>query len=220
MANVSLKTLRDRAKIICNDTHVSDEDVNDLINTSIKNLVILVSSTDSDYYLDSCDFTLDNQDGYALPSRIAHVKGVDYKQSSTKSTALLRFGFLERNSYSKSDNDPYRYRVQGKKVIITPKPTSSTTFTLWYTPTFTPLENGTDTFDFDNGWEDYVIIDVAIQLLGIEESDELLALWQGRLNKIEQRIKDDCTIRDQGLSPTATDVWGLITGDDEDDGWD
>jgi len=85
-----------------------------------------------------------------LPSDFYKLTGVDVVQNSYN-LPIRRFEFAERGNYI--------------------APQAGQSIVLWYIPTFTRLSGDSDSFDFLNGYEEYVIVDAAIKMLGKEESD-------------------------------------------------
>ena len=65
----------------------------------------------------------------------------------------------------------------------------------------------TDTFDGVNGWEEYIVVDVAIKALTKEESptQELEAAKMALLKRIESSAPN----RDAGMSGRVTDVHAI-----------
>lgn len=64
----------------------------------------------------------------------------------------------------------------------------------------------TQTIDCFNGWEEYLVIDCAIKILGKEESDA--TVMGGRKAALLQRIQDIAENRDQGAPGKTVDVQG------------
>ena len=74
--------------------------------------------------------------------------------------------------------------TSGQRLRWFPTPDAVHTVTAWVIPTAPILVQDSDTFDGINGWEDWVAHDVAIYLLGREESDPSLLMAE------RQRIED------------------------------
>jgi hypothetical protein len=61
----------------------------------------------------------------------------------------------------------------GSNLRIEPRDNATGVYQLWYIPIYTPLTSDSDTlnaFISNNGWEEYIVLDVAIKMLNKEES--------------------------------------------------
>lgn len=97
---------------------------------------------------------------------------------------------------------PPRYQVRGNRVYFDPEPTSVETITVQYVPIMREIDDVGPppvTFEGVNGWEEFIILDVAIKMRIKEESD-VRALQQERQLQME-RIKDMAPNRDVGRTP-------------------
>ena len=75
---------------------------------------------------------------------------------------------------------------------------------MWYIPRCPELVADDDEFNGISGWEEYVIVDVAIKMLQKEESDtSVLAAQKANLKKRIEQMSSD---RDTGIAETITDV--------------
>jgi len=76
----------------------------------------------------------------------------------------------------------------------------------------------TDTMDWINGWEEYIIVDAAIKILGKEESDA--TVMGARKAALLGRIQSIAENRDQGAAARTVDVMGnyLWGGDSSSNG--
>ncbi len=96
-----------------------------------------------------------------------------------------------------------RYRLRRNKLSFVPKDKAPGNYQLWYIPRATELVNDSDSFDGINGWEEYIIVDVAIKVLQKEESDvTVFALQKGELTKRIEAMAE----RDNGSPEKITDV--------------
>lgn len=195
---------------------VSDVELAEYINLSYKELYDLLVATFEDYYtLDPVEFTL-NQGEYIfpLPDDFYKLRGVDGKLTVSSSTSdyqtLQPFNFQERNTRNREFNRAIfgvvslTYRIVNNSLYIYPQEAAKGQYRIWYVPRANDLINDTDTVDGVNGWEEYIIIDAAIKMLGKEESDT--TVLKEEKERIKMRIIDMAANRDAGSSERITDV--------------
>lgn len=192
------------------DPHVTDAEITRMINASIaklRNLLLLAFG--SDFFGKSNVFTaVSGQQSYDLTnaSIVASqdffmLRGLDYLVSGTGSLVtdqwanVDKFNFGERNDLWNYSKSTVRYRLNGNNLELVPAPTNSTDkFRLHYIPYAPSLSVPTDTFDGFNGWEDWCIYDVAIQILNKQESDTQAVMVERQL--IEKMIVELSQFRD------------------------
>lgn len=110
---------------------------------------------------------------YNLPSDFYKLYEVELTLSGTVRT-LMPFNRAERNALTSrivTWQEVPQYRLAGSKIRILPTPQAAASGTMRYAPTFTVMSNGSDSCNFPDGWEKYVIVSAAIQALLKEESD-------------------------------------------------
>lgn len=219
MALVTLTTLiqnaRRKADMI-GSTFVSDAEVTDYINKSIGELYdILVGAYGEDYFVSSATFTSTGATSYVIASSPVSIsnfyklKGIDINDGG-QWMSLRSFMFNERNrrqpTASGSVYDNYRYRIAGDSIHFeqnNPPPTG-TQFKVWYIPLPTALSSGSDTFNGQNSWDEYVALDVGIKCLIKEESD-ISELMRQKMD-CQKRIIEMAPNRDVGEPQRVTDV--------------
>lgn len=173
------------------DTTTSE--LTQMIQSSIEDFYdLLIEAWGNDYVFEEYSFsTTPNVKDYALPDDYYKFVGLDYVDSSGRVYPCKRFLFREREKYnnqSSGNNQGYnlRYRLLGNNIRLLPMPTSAFTMLLYYIPVPTvPIKN-TDSFDFIQGWEDFVVWDCVIKCLSKEESDVTVAMTER--NKVEEKI--------------------------------
>lgn len=132
-----------------------------------------------------------------------------------------------------------RYRLGGQQYVadttdsypileLLPAPTENVALKLIYLPIAdvqTSAESpGDETYDGVNGWEEFIVCDVAARVLAIEESDN--SYWVGRREQLRARVQGLAGARNAGQpervvdrrSQRARDAGG-ITSDALDDWW-
>ena len=210
MAIITLGELRTEVLSIVQGTHLSDDEVNVIINRSINRLHRMICNSNSKYYYQSMDFTLNpGDDGYVLDYSISHICGLDFKRTSDISFTMSRFNFAQRNMFGGltpflAGNSPLAYDVIGNTIKILPDKRSNTAnFRLWYIPDFVPLSEDGYSYAFYQGWEDFVICDAAVQIAATEETDrpDLVA----RCAVIQEEIHTDAILRNNEQTHTAPD---------------
>lgn len=224
---VSLSSLREQSRQRAdqvNSGFVTDAELNGYINSSLKALYdMMVDAYGSDYFAAEppYDLTSTGDETYALPDDFYKLQGVDLKIDSESYTTLKPFMFAERNSYKdpyfslRTRNAFYYYKIYGENIKFMPKPPANTEFRIWYVPICPTLALDSDTFDFVNGWEEYVIVDAAIKMTIKEEGNiNELAIQKREMVDRLTRMKKD---RDAGMPIRVTDVNRYGYGYDSDD---
>lgn len=219
MATVTLATLRSRVRERCDigtsgfvtDTATS---LDALINESAQLLHDILAKKLGDAYLVSSSSFSTSGSTVALPSDFYHLLGVDLTVGGV-TRSLKRFMFRERNAFKNASvyTGPLevpRYALEGTNIRLYPQPSSGLSGTFWYVPLLqvSPsgnlLVNGTDSINFPNGWEVFIVVDAAMKVLAKEESDTS-ALDRER-SRILNRIEEAATDRDLGAPHQAVDV--------------
>lgn len=187
---------------------ISDNQLTVWINSSINNFVDLVSKHDPSYYLSYHDITLvSGQNSYSLPTDFYKLQGVAHKNTNADGYSVMeKYNYEERYDYDSSTDSNYltRYNVMGSYIYFQPTPASSGTVRLEYIPIPTALEDATDTFDFYNGWQEWVILDVCVKVCALLNTDP--SIYLNELMKTENRIISN-SARDVGKPKTVTSVY-------------
>ncbi len=210
---LSIRTdVRRRADMV-NSNFIDDATLNGWINKSVKTLVdIIVSKYGEDYYSSTYTFTTTtNTDLYNLPPDFYKLLGIEAKLSGNDWIELLRLNFRNRNIYNYSPFyagyiDYPKYKLQGSQILLRPVPQAGMEVRIWYVNVPGTLVADGDTFDFINGWDDFVACDVAIRCLNPEESD--VSALMAQKAEITERILRTATFRDAGQPARVTKVMG------------
>lgn len=157
---------------------ISDATWNLHINNSLAELHdLLVKAYGDDYYLSEHEFTSTaDEKEYALPSDFYKLRGVDGYLGGTW-VDVHKFNFNKRNSdlvtsaLTQRGTSNLKYRLAGSNILFSRVPATGTDFKLWYTPQSVVLVVDADEWTDINGYLEYVIVDVAMKVLGKEESD-------------------------------------------------
>lgn len=222
MALVSLASLKEQARQradMVNSKFFTESELNNYVNQSIKELYDKLINAGEFYYMQSQTLSvIGGTDTYALPSIAGgddfdfyKLLGVDLVVDAQGNAVTLRpFQFDQRNAYLFTPTwnivglSYLRYMVQGDSLKLVPMPSSPQQLRVWYAPAFIDLVNDADTFQGVNGWEEYVIVDVAMKMLAKEESD--VSVFAAQKMAISQRIEEMKLMRDIGSPGRIGDV--------------
>ena len=179
MTAVSLTTLRTRVREradmpVAGFIADSATGIDAWINEGVQKLHDkLVEAYGEEYVESTSSFsTAAGTTDYNLPTGMLKLYGVDLTMAGVVCT-LRPFMRAERNGLREGGitwQTVPRYRVVGSKLRLLPVPQSVFSGTIYYAPSATVLSGGSDTVDFPNGWERYVVLYAAIQCLMKEES--------------------------------------------------
>ena len=184
------------------------------INASYAELYDLLVSRFEDYYTTSSTFTISSGNTQSLPTDFYKMRGLDYKQDANNWLTVRKFNFANRNQLNnrrvRVSDRLVEYRILGNTLTIEPEDNATGDYKLWYTPIYTPLSAESDTVDGVNGWEEYIVIDVAIKMLAKEESS--VTHLEREKAAMLQRIEEMAQNRDSGAPESITDT--SCIGDD------
>lgn len=214
MPSVSLPTLISRVRTLTdtqNTNAVSDAEITVFINTALATLRDIIIGADEDFEISSQSYTSTGSEFFDLPADFYQLRGVDYVVSSTESHTLTPFSFTERNKnrnvnalYRFNTFSSYSYHLVGTQLQIIPTPASGVAFKMWYIPNYTAL-SGSDTFNFYNGWDEFVVMDAAIKVATKVEDDPSPFIRERTVHAT--RIKSAATSRNHSISETVTDIY-------------
>lgn len=208
MANVTLLELKTRSRQAADmefSSFVQDSELVRYINASSQTLYdLLIQAYGSDYYVNNAPYevTYTGQGSVDLPSDFYQLVGVDANVSGQFSP-LLPFNFAERNNEN-FPNKGFRYRLQGNKMIFQKNGSTPSKIKIWYIPVMELLATDGDEIDGQNGFEELIVVDVAIKMLAKEESSTT-QLEQQRARLME-RIETIKSSRDQAYPSQIQNV--------------
>lgn len=211
--SVTLLQLRTSAKDRANmekSTLITEPQWNEYINKSKDSLYdLLISAYSDEYYVKTPPYTLTTTSGtnsYALPSdfykciSVTLVSGGDY-------IPLNKFSYQRRNRdnyYPFRRIARYDYRISGNNILFDPIPYDNATIELNYIPLATNLAADGDSLLGFNGWEEFIILEVAIKALRKEESDT--RDLERDLMRITKRLEEMADSRDIGQPAKIIDT--------------
>ncbi len=150
---------------------------------------------------------------YSLPTGFFKLYGIDLVYAGDV-YSLRPYMRGERAAFQQEEftlRGPPRYSLVGGNLKLQPVPQSNLTGTIYYAPEATVLSSGTDTVNYPNGWEKYVVLYAAIQAL-IKEESSVSALKQ-ELAEVEREIQQAKESRDYAFPKQVVDMdmvdpWG------------
>jgi hypothetical protein len=186
--------------------------VEDYANAALAELHDLLVVSFEDYMLSRATIQLvAGTDAYSLPADFLKASKV-YSLDGSERQRLKRFELDELDGLSDDASELPRYRILGNQIWLAPAPSATGSVELWYVPQFAKLTNATPgTTDVVHvsvpvGWEDFVVLSMAVRLRVREESDasQLLALK----GQARDRILAAAAERDAGEPHHVADVSG------------
>ena len=225
MANtVTLAQIKQRAREkadMVNSNFIEDPELLNYINEAYFTWYDLVVAAFEDYYLSADPFEISLSSGTStidLPTDFYKLAGIDRATSPTANEdgfyplkkTLWRGRNQTHNRWSYWGLQPsVTYRLFKDKIQLTPKDAAGGTYKVWYIPVATPLALDQDSIDTYNGFEDLLIIDVAIRMLNKEESDPSMLLLERQ--RLEAKMQEMLIDRDINNGEVVEDVnadWG------------
>lgn len=211
--SVDLQTLRRRARELANrenddttDGFVDNTEIDGYINASLGAWHGFVAKAVPERYEKEQTIVADGSSSYALPSDHYQTIGVDYEFTSNCRMGLRRLMVQERNAYDTSVNSQAEgYRLKGTTLVLYPIPDSGTYYHVYITAAPT-LVNTTDSFDGVNGWEEWIVYDVAIKILLKEGSLEEANLLIAERNKIQAEMEAAASEREAAQPSRVVDT--------------
>jgi hypothetical protein len=222
--------IRDQARELAdevNSTFITNTTIDRWIDAAFTKLHDLMVSANPDWWLAEHVFqTTVGTKEYALPEDFYQARGVDLMEGAVSAgegqlaavgegISIESYNFLDRNRHSQNwppmrwiDAPAVRYRIVRSghdpieaRIRFEPDP-GGRVYRLWYVRA-SPSEGNTE-YDGVNGWEEYVIADVAIKMMIKSESDPSAAM--ALKSEAEARINRMAPKRDQGRPVQVADT--------------
>jgi hypothetical protein len=190
-------------------TFISDPELLDLINASWTELYELLVAEFEDYFVSTTTFaTVNAVDTYDLSAySIFKLRGVDLLLSNAPGNFLPldSFEWAERENYIglgagigayTLNGQRMKYLWQGSSLKLAPVPDGAWNLKITFIPKATLFASDTDPLptEVQPGWEEYIALDVAIQMKSIEESDT--SALEARKARLKKRIEESASNRD------------------------
>lgn len=217
-----LRLLAQQRSNLENSQFVTDDEWNNYVNDSLKELYdLIIQHYGDDYYVNSITFQTDGStylyplpDGtlYSSASPFYKFLGLDLQLSNTADSwvTIRSFSFQDRNKYAVPNFQSFygvtnlRYRMQGANLWLTPIPQAGQYLRLWYVPRCVTLVEDTDTVDSFGGWTEYAVIDAAIKAMVKQELD--ISALEAQKAQMTERIASAAENRDAGNPAQVTDA--------------
>lgn len=216
---LQIATMARRAADCVGDSHISDAEVVDWIDQDIAELWDMLVAPDPDRY--SVVETITTTAGTLaedLPEDFYQVRAVDRVEGSER-IPIDPWKLQERGQHRGTTFlshslgfEPVHYRVMGQgidgtlaQIHFLPDP-GTATYEIRYVQAPQLLVADDDVFDGVAGWEEWVILSVAIRML-IKQDRDSSGLERQRA-RIEARIEHMAGMRDAGAAPQVADTRG------------
>jgi hypothetical protein len=216
--------IRDQARELADEVtgaagFITDATANEWINQGYAKLVDLLVGANPDWYLADVEIqTTPGTREYAVPDDFYQVRGVDMVLSAEHVVTLEPFNFLDRNRHQDQWPPPrwtdvetrVRYRVLRKgidgdetRLRFEPDPLGKL-YRLWYVRAAQDLEDDADELDGVNGYEEFIVADVAMKMMVKAETDPspAMALKAEAVDRINEMARK----RDQGRPVQVADT--------------
>lgn len=202
LVNLRLR-IRERSDQVQTNQFVSDAELNRYINASYREYYDIVLESHADHYLAApVSFTLAaGVSSYALSNLTSfyRLRGID-RVEGTEYISIRRYNNQERNDVRKLS-----YRVMGSTIYFQPASAAAGSYRAWYIPEPTALTSDSDTVDGFNGWEEWIVCDVANKISAKAEED--VGPFVRDRDRIAERIHKASSDRDEGDAETIADVF-------------
>lgn len=198
-----------------NSTFYTDQEMNSMVSQSYKSFYDKLVTAYGDDYFVQVPFTWTtgkNQQLYPLPTDFYKQLLVEVAlnpQDPNSYITLRMFNLINKNlwnypnQYTMYGVSNLRWRINGNNLMIVPQTQGNQTIRMWYVPRPSQLINATDLVDGVSGWEEYIVCDVCVKMLGKEESSTQLFLTQ--LVAMDERLDEMASNRSLGEPQTVSD---------------
>lgn len=197
--NVTLTQIRDDARLYADirtsdqaNDHITDALLDRLINLQLAELHEILSQSGGPVFaLSNTESTIAIVNGtasYALPAAFMMLLSVELTYSADDREELrslssdAELSQIREGTWGRGDRKGFR--LSGPNIIFFPTPNESVTCTIRYVPAFVDLTSGAPTYDGVNGWEKFVSLGVAREVLTIQTRDS------SRVDRLYMEQKD------------------------------
>ncbi len=209
---VSLTDLKERARQRSNLegalAFITDLEMDGLVNLAVASFVDEVRGTtwNGTYSRSPYTFaTVSGQRAYPLPTNFLSLLSVDVSIAGGSPVLSVRsYQEEERNAFRSMPllggwgaSQPIYYQLQETDISFIPTPEGAYSVTLNYVPTAPVLSDPDDAIDSINGWEEYIVLHVAIRMLIKDGQLDVVPVLSGLLEQERQRIRGMAPRRDQ-----------------------
>lgn len=184
---------------------IPDSEWNSYVNASAARLYGIIVTHYQDYRVTSTTFASTGVASYDLPTDLFKARGLELQWNAVPSgwITLTEIPFANRNDIwypvapSWANPTSCRYFLLDSTVTFAPPPQGTQTFRLWYVPLLPALSADSDTLDLApvNGWEEWIVNDVAAKALAKEESHEAATHLMQRNGILEEQLRKEAPNR-------------------------
>jgi len=205
--NITATELIDRCKKRADIGTVADATIYDWINGSIAELYRLIAHTNPDFYVTSSDIAVrSGTSEYSLPSDFWFGFGVDVQLEDSTWANMRPFRWGDRNQLPHAtDRRAARYQFNGSQIRFRPSVSWTSTVRVWYVPTPPQMATGTDTWDTLAGFDEFVILSVAVKYCAKTEQDP--STFAAQLGALKNEIIGQVQTRDRAEPYYVRDVY-------------
>lgn len=177
---------------------IDNTELNAKINASLGIWHGMVAKAVPERYESEQTIVANGASSYALPSDHYQTVGVDYGITSSDRIPLRRAMVQERTAYTFSaSSSAEAYRLKGATIVLLPPPSTGTYYHVYITAA-SVLSSDADAIDGVNGWEQWIVLDVAVQML-LKRGDDVAALL-AKQNEIKMEM--EAAASDREVTPT------------------
>ncbi len=211
---------RERADMV-GSSFVSDARLYEFLTEAHQKLHgMLVDALGEEYSFELASFTtVGGQAEVAVPCSFFKLYGVDLDIGG-RIRSLKPFNRAQRNVYRNATSSgvvPPMYLLSGGNVTLYPEPPDGLEGQILYAPGATLLTLPTDLVAYPNGWERFIVIDAAIQML-VKEESSVTALSAER-DRIIKEIEQTKETRDLAAPKQVVDVYTAALEDTLEPWW-
>ena len=204
-----------------NANFVASGEWNAWANSAYSDLYDKISQADPERYLNEVTYTV-TSGSHTLPSDFYKLLRVDLLYAGASAPqqfwTLRKFNLTEEDTFSQgsawsvAQGPASRYRLRDGAIVFTPQPAGTQSIRLLYLPAITPMQSAADTIDGVDGWEEMIVLDMAIAALLKENATDVTPLMAER-QRWERKVEALAAERDVSFPETTIDVtrqggWG------------
>lgn len=212
-----------------NDPNASTTIVNDMLSTAHAKYFAKTAKYGLGYpgmTTQSITTTGPTPDVVALPSDHAFTLRVDYQVSGSYWGELREADIREIGRFPTTASFATHFMLVGTNIQFFPPPPAGQIYRHMYVPAPAKLTSDSQTVDGVCGWEELLIFEVAIRLVGIKQQEDASLIMVER-DKIETRLDEEIQMRvltrakrimlrrqRRMCDPNDLEIWPYVNADD------
>ncbi len=214
----SREEMRDALRVFTNTQGATallrhpNSELNEHLNRGLSRLRYRLNQANPDqrYLASDSDVTVEGTTLYSLPTDFGFLISVDIVANGTK-TWLTSYEMHERPALTSADQPsiglPFCYRLRGGNIEFLPTPGGEYTYTLWYVPHTTEMDDDADALDTVNRLDDFVIAYAGRFIATKDKNWDLLGECKSLMAELEEEIAVLGRGRDQNSPARVVDVY-------------